>query len=906
MGVIFSEDRRFAAITVAFVLVAVIGSLLPPVMLPRLALTAPICYFVVVLGDAASALVLLGLARTAVHRRAMQVLAFSFFMNAGVMLACFLVLPLLFGPPIVDSPQQFPVWLFIFWHIGVAVGAYAYLLVRRDERAFTWGHGVTLSVAAAIVVLVCAGIGAAYVFGTRLPLIAPGGRGGLVHSLVGPFVLLLLAGAAFSTYRIRTPTPIERAFALSLLIVALSFGLFLLLTYRYTPAYYTGRIMIAASALLVLVMSVHALIVSRSRLRDVEVKLGEVESESAKRAARGRAIWEISLLPASSQRERFNAILLIATEALRPGWPMIGILARHEAGSVIVDATATSHLDHDSEAIFSGIIHPGAVFPVAETIASRLLASGRATAWDDLSTGSRLPFERIGSRSFIGVPFAIAGRVHFLEFTSTRETTAEPFGDDDLAYVDVIASLLAFRFKQQQQHEQITFQIKHDALTGLENRAHFRGAVRAAIRAGEPFALAIINLDGFRHLNERHGHQMGDELLVEVAAELRGAARVDTAARMSGDEFAVLIPGVDSRAETVTALKRYTDVFATPFRTGDRTGAEVISVAASIGAARFPSDGASAEDLMRRAEVALDLAKDGGGAIALLFDQSMQAVLDETRLRVIELREAIANGQLAVAYQPTFALASRKVAGAEALVRWNHPRRGTLLPAEFVDFAQRNGLIAPLSMWVFRRVCEDIVSANLPANFRIYFNVAAQLLDDIPFITAVGAAVSASPLLARNLGIEVTESAAMQNVERSMNTIAIFRGWGLHVAIDDFGTGHSSLAYLKHLTVDLVKIDQSFIVGLPADERDAEVLDMLLRIIDRYGFAVLAEGIETEEQLAWLLAHGCGLGQGFLLAKPRPFAELLERIGVSQRTRKLQAVTTDVRTVRAIRGEFPV
>jgi len=898
----FSEKRQFEAITAAFVLVALIGSLLPPVMLPRLALTAPICYFVVVLGDTASALVLLGLVRTAVHGRAMQVLACSFFMNAGVMLANLIVFPFLFGPPILDAPQQFPVWLFIFWHVVVAVGAYAYLFVRWKARAFTWSAGVNRSVLVGIVALICVVIAAGYWFGARLPLIAPGGRGVLVHSLLGPFVLLLLAGAAILTYRIRAPIPIERAFALSLLIVALSFGLFMHLTYRYTPAYYTGRIMIAASALMVLVVAVHALIASRTRLSEVEVKLGEVETESAKRAARGRAIWEICLLPAASELERFRAILLIATEALRPGWPMIGILARHEAGSVIIDATATTHLDDDHEAIFRGIIHRGAAFPVAQTIASRLLASGRATAWDDLSTVAGFPFEQIGSRSFIGVPFAIAGCVHFLEFTSTRATTADPFGDDDLAYVDVVASLLAFRFKQQQQYERIKFQIKHDALTGLENRAQFRGAVRAAIRAGEPFALAIINLDGFRHLNERHGHQMGDELLVEIAAELRGAAGANSAARMSGDEFAVLIPGVDSRAETTTALERYTDVFATPFRTGDRTGEEVIAVAASIGAARFPSDGTAIEDLMRRAEVALDLAKDGGGAIALLFDPSMQAVLDATRLRVIELREAIADGQLAVAYQPTFALASRKVVGAEALVRWNHPRRGMLLPAEFLDFAQRNGLIGALSTWVFRRVCADIAGVGLPATFRVYFNVAAQLLDDIPFITAVGAAVSASPLLARNIGIEVTESAAMQNVERSMNTIGVFRGWGIHVAIDDFGTGHSSLAYLKHLTVDLVKIDQSFVVGLPADERDAEVLDMLLRIIDRYGFAVLAEGIETEEQLAWLLAHGCGLGQGYLLAKPRPFAELLERIGVPAPVPKRQRAGT----AASVRGEYPI
>ena len=264
----------------------------------------------------------------------------------------------------------------------------------------------------------------------------------------------------------------------------------------------------------------------------------------------------------------------------------------------------------------------------------------------------------------------------------------------------------------------------------------------------------------------------------------------------------------------------------------------------------------------------------------MLFDRSMQEILEANRLRVAELSEAIAGGQLALVYQPTFALASRKVTGAEALLRWHHPERGTLLPAEFIEFAERNGLIPGLSAWTLAHVSEDILASHLPPGFRIFFNLAAPMLDDIPFIGSISAAIAADPSLAEHLGVEVTESAAMQNVERSMNTIALLRGWGLHVAIDDFGTGHSSLAYLKHLTVDLVKIDRSFVAGMPADERDGELLEMLLRIIDRFGIATLAEGIETEAQLTWLLDHGCAYGQGYLLAKPNPLIELLERIGV--------------------------
>jgi EAL domain-containing protein (putative c-di-GMP-specific phosphodiesterase class I) len=214
-------------------------------------------------------------------------------------------------------------------------------------------------------------------------------------------------------------------------------------------------------------------------------------------------------------------------------------------------------------------------------------------------------------------------------------------------------------------------------------------------------------------------------------------------------------------------------------------------------------------------------------------------------------------------------------------VRWDHPQRGRLAPSEFIDFAERNGLIAPLSSWVLARVARDLASAGpLPAGFRLYFNVAPQMLDDIPFITAVHDVLKADPVLAAHLGVEVTETAAMQNVERSMNTIALFRSWGLHVAIDDFGTGYSSLSYLKQLEVDMVKIDRSFVSGLPNDERDGEVTEMLLRIIARFGFSTLAEGIETEAQAAWLTEHGCRFGQGYLVAKPDTFVELLDRMGL--------------------------
>jgi diguanylate cyclase (GGDEF)-like protein len=459
--------------------------------------------------------------------------------------------------------------------------------------------------------------------------------------------------------------------------------------------------------------------------------------------------------------------------------------------------------------------------------------------------------------------------------------TDEPFGEDDRAYVEVIASLFAARFEEQQQNDRIAFQIEHDELTGLAGSDQFRTAVRLAISAHAPFAIASINLDSFRNVNDRYGNDAGDAVLVEVAARLRRVAGGDLVARVGSDEFAIMM-SEDLTPELAAArLQRYTDLFRTPFLAGSEAGGHALALGASIGAARFPADGDSAEAVYRRCGFALDAAKAHGGSVTCLFENPMEPALTTVRLRVVELRDAIANDQLAIVYQPTFSLATRWISGAEALVRWNRPGREPIGPAQFVDFAERNGLIAALTRWVFARVSSDVARTSaLPDGFRIYINLAAPMLEDHAFIAAVNTALGEQPALAEHLGFEVTESAAMENVERSIDTLARFRGWGLHVAIDDFGTGHSSLAYLNDLTVDLVKIDRSFVAGLPQGEGDGQVVEMLLQVIARFGFAALAEGIETEAQAAWLLEHGCRFGQGFLVAKPRSFDELLQRIGV--------------------------
>lgn len=876
------QDRTGFVLVAIVSAVALLGLTLPNAPVPALALLGPLTFFVAVLADLSTAAVLLATWGSLSSRRSTLVLALAFAVSGILILLAMLVLPLMPAvEPILPASPQAGIWLFIFWHIAISIGALIYVAIRHSERSVVATHRFSI-IAVAVAVLAVSGAAiTALSFGNSLPALASGASFTvLFKSFAGPLTGLLVGAAALVVFRMREPSRVDRALAIALLSLTLDTALLSFGGHRYTALFYAGKILLIFGTSFVLVSAVQTLLASHARLAQVERVLSKVESESARRANRIRAVWKIASHLVLADPDRFSAILAIATDALRPGMPMLGLLSHLDGDKMVIDATAWSEPDSRSPA--ADQLYPGAVLPLERTLTSLLSGEGTTLAWDDLTflKGRGMLFEELGWKSFIGTPVSIARQTYFVTFTSQESTADRPFAEDDIAYVDVVASFFASRFTQQQQFERIQFQIEHDALTGLENRVQFRKAVREEIGKKEPFAIALVDLDGFRYINEREGHQIGDEVLVEVASGLTSVAEDNLVARMSADEFAVLLRGSQS-SDIRVVLDRYARLFLEPFHTGDRNGTQTLGISASIGAARFPDHGKSVEDLMRRAEVALDVAKARGGSMTLQFDRPMEAILEESHLRVAELTAAIALDQLALVYQPTFDLATRKIVGAEALVRWDHPVRGRVLPAEFVGFAERNGLIGPLSVWVLQRVVRDLSGAQLPPGVRVYFNLSAEMLDDIPFITGLSETLRASPAVLEHIGVEVTETAAMQNVERSMHTIDLFRRWGLTVAIDDFGTGYSSLAYLKQLTVDMIKLDRSFVMGLPEDERDCALTDMLLQITDRFGFATLAEGIETEAQAEWLLQHGCRFGQGYLISKPRPFGELLDRLAVT-------------------------
>lgn len=877
-------DRMLAPLAIGTIVAVALGGLLgPSVPLPRAAILTPVAYSIAVLGDFATAIILIATWQASESRRSTVVLIFTFAANATMLLVATLALPLLpTVPAVVAAPASFSAWVFVAWHVLSALGAVAYLAFRAGYDVERPSRRFTLVVSTTTILLVGCSLYVAFRFGARLPVLASGGSlAGLSSSGVGPCTVFVLATATVLAFRLREPNSIDRALAFTLLALTLELTILLVGGRRYTTTYYAGRVLVLMAGLFVFVAAIRTLVEAPLRLLETERTLDQVAGRSEKRAGRITAVWKISAQTQASESERARTVLRIATEALRPGRPMMGFISSLDAGQVVVEEFVFTSFA-PGQAVFDGLIYRGASFALEDTMVDLLRGTTRAAAWDDLTLVRRqgAVAGALEAKSYIGATIVTAGRTHFVSFASPEAMSDEPFAEDDLAYVDVVASFFASRFEQQQQFKQIRFEIEHDNLTGLENNVQLRGAVRDEIRDGKAFALAFVDIDEFRHVNGREGYQTGDEVLVEVAKGLAGLSGANLVARIGGDQFAVLVRGADSADAAARGVEPVASLFRTPFTTGGADGFGRIPIGASIGVARYPTDGTVVEDLVRRAGVALNVAKSRGGSTTVMFATSMDSILEESRLRFAELDAAISGDQLVLAYQPTFELASRRIVGAEALVRWDHPERGRLPPSEFIDFAERNNLIGPLTLWVFQRVARDLSSgSDWPPGFRIYFNLAAQMLEDVSFIALLDKVLRANPQLTEHLGIEVTESAAMQNVERSMNTIALFRRLGVSVAIDDFGTGHSSLSYLKNLIVDVIKVDRSFVAGLSSDVRDNAIVEMMLRIVDQFGFASLAEGIETEEQLAWLLEHGCRFGQGYLIAKPEAFDTLLGRMG---------------------------
>ena len=595
--------------------------------------------------------------------------------------------------------------------------------------------------------------------------------------------------------------------------------------------------------------------------REVEAHLRHEEEAARVNTARLDFIWRVGT---STPDDSFLTNLVDgAARVIIEGQHFAGMIVRHEGDDLVIEVA-----NDIASASGEGV---GCLLPAA--------THRKAIEADEIETSADLPPERRGApnwRAILFAPFYV-GRARYSVGFLSHQPKPHPFSVLDRSFLETIANLCATRLQQDAQFERLQFQTEHDALTAILNRASIRARGFGAMRTSDAVGLLVLNLDDFRHTNDTLGQQTGDALLVEVAARLNGiATEHETVGRLGGDSFAILIEQCCDRAQIQACADRYLRAFSYPFGTGDREDRERIALAASIGIALAPGDADSFEMLLARADAACHAAKDAGRGRSSFFDLAIEEGFAAMRLLQNELQAALTRNEFVLYFQPHVDLATQRINGAEALIRWQHPERGLIEPNAFIPFAERHGLAGAIGAWVMHeteRASREWRRAD--PKFRAWFNLSAAEMHDatlVPRMLEHGRDLS-------GLGVEITESVAMQNVVETAEVMGALHGAGVRVALDDFGTGYSSLAHLKRLPIDVVKIDRAFITGLPADRFDAAIVNAVITICSNFGFETLAEGIEQEHQAEFLLAAGCPLGQGFLYARPMPANQFEALIG---------------------------
>ncbi|HVS42535.1 MAG TPA: amino acid permease, partial [Candidatus Dormibacteraeota bacterium] len=415
--------------------------------------------------------------------------------------------------------------------------------------------------------------------------------------------------------------------------------------------------------------------------------------------------------------------------------------------------------------------------------------------------------------------------------------------------------------------EQLAF---HDPLTRLANRSLFSDHVGHAVRrvrGRATFAVLLLDLDNFKTVNDSLGHAAGDHLLIEVAERLRMVVRPgDTTARLGGDEFAILLEDLGSVEDAMLATDRVLAAFRRPVRVQGRE----IAIRASVGVALADGGTVGAEELMRKADVAMYAAKEQGKARCIVFTPTLHSAALQRPALEQDLRAAVSAGDFELVFQPQLDLASRRIVGAEALIRWRHPTRGMVMPHDFIPLAEETGLITEVDDWAVRAVCVQMMrwTAQGVPPIRLAVNLSGQEFDDPRLAARIQSTLDASGLAASALEIEITESVAVRQPQEALAALQQLRALGVKVAIDDFGTGYSVLSILQQFPVDRLKIDRSFVERIEASGGDAPIVAAMITMGHGMGLDVVAEGVETVEQLNFLADHACDLVQGYLLSPP--------------------------------------
>jgi diguanylate cyclase (GGDEF)-like protein len=425
--------------------------------------------------------------------------------------------------------------------------------------------------------------------------------------------------------------------------------------------------------------------------------------------------------------------------------------------------------------------------------------------------------------------------------------------------------------------EKIRYLAHHDALTDLPNRVAFYEQLESILKdlqRGESAAIISLDLDHFKSVNDTLGHPIGDLLLQAAAERLRNCIRgEDMVARLGGDEFAI-VQVTSGSAQSITVLaERLIEVIGAPY---DLDGHRVV-VGTSVGIAIAPADGNEPDVLMKNADLALYRAKTDGGGAYRFFEMEMDARMQARRVLELDLRKAVVSGEFEVYYQPIVDVKNGQVVCCEALVRWHHPERGMVPPAEFIPLAEETGLIVPIGEWVLRQACTE--ATRWPDHVTIAVNLSPAQFKNRALVQTVADALAKSGLPGNRLELEITESVLLQEERGGSTILHQLREFGIRIAMDDFGTGYSSLGYLRSFPFDKIKIDQSFIRDLPTREDSVAIVRAVVGLSSSLGITTTAEGVETAAQLDRVMSEGCNEAQGYLFSPPRPAAEVEQLLG---------------------------
>jgi diguanylate cyclase (GGDEF)-like protein len=584
-----------------------------------------------------------------------------------------------------------------------------------------------------------------------------------------------------------------------------------------------------------------------------------------------------------------DAVVVRIRDVVKSDFVSVAMLDRTATGMMQIHTRGASGGDHarldraacPARDTLELLLHPGGIWldthasPKSYAIAVTVLGATRAFAspivWQDQVVG------------IVVLGFAGEGSLTEDEMTRTRD----------------LGDRIGVAFAATAKDEQLYYQAHYDQLTGLPNRLYFRDqldrALARARRHSERCAVLFVDLDYFKRINDSLGHLAGDQVLQIAAERMRSCIRgTDILARLGGDEFTILQSGIESSHDAGPLADALIRALSVPF---------VISgqdhyLNASIGIALYPGDGVTTDELLRNADTAMYRAKENGRGQFIFFENRMNADAVARVRSERELRHAIDRNEFVLVYQPQIDLATGRISGAEALVRWNHPERGQLVPAHFIQLAEETGLIERLGEWVMRDACAQFKrwrrdGVALP---RLGINVSPRQFRQPTFSESLHAIIGESGIPPEMFEIEITESLFLESTSLTESVLARLKSIGVLIALDDFGTGYSSLAYLRRLPVDIVKIDRSFIKDLPADKGSAAITAAIIGMAHALNMEIVAEGVETVEQMEFLRGLHCECVQGYHVSTPLAPDDLVQFIKRTDARSRMRAVASDTVT----------